>query len=234
MSIRPSVLALALGTISLTVVACGSNSASPRAHSAAATIPAVSAPHAPLAHLHILSPRAGGHTGTRVLVRVRLAGGGFAGHHAFLYRLDGRRVARAGQRLVLRNVHPGRHRLEVSFDNGAQATAAVRFTVRTPAPRPAAVTRTAPGPATPAPATPGPRRRRLRPCRPPAPHRRRPPVRRRRPRAPRPQPPPLPPRHHRPPRFPRAMPGTKIRITTAARQMGTAPSNDTAIGGMNP
>jgi hypothetical protein len=153
MSIRPPILAIALGTISLIVAACGSNSARPRAHSAAATIPAVPAPHPPLAHLHILSPRAGGHTGTRVLVRVRLADGGFAGRHAFLYRLDGRRVARAGERIVLRNVHPGRHRLEVSFDNGAHAAAAVRFTVRTPPPRPAPVTETSPGPATPTPTT---------------------------------------------------------------------------------
>jgi hypothetical protein len=159
MSIRPPILAVALGTISLIVVACGSNSASPGAHSAAATIPAVSAPHPPPAHLHILSPRAGAHTGARVLVRIRLADGGFAGRHAFLYRLDGRRGVRAGERFVLRNVHPGRHRLEVSFDNGAQAVAAVRFSVRTPA-RPASVIGTAPAPATPAsapaPTTPAP------------------------------------------------------------------------------
>ncbi len=122
--------------LALLIAGCGGTSpASPHTRTAVvATAAAISRPRPPVAHLRIISPRAGAHTGSSVAVRVRLGGDRTPGPRAFLYVLDRQPPRRAGDRLILRHLHPGRHRLVVRVGDGARAVAAVAFIVRAPAP----------------------------------------------------------------------------------------------------
>jgi hypothetical protein len=136
---------------------CGASSPASPAKSVAAATSTVSSPQPPAAHLRILSPHAGAHTGQTIVARVRVTGGGSVGSRSFVYRLDRRRPQRGSSRLTFRRLAPGRHRLVVSLENGARATAAVHFTVRAPKPRPAvAGSAAAPTPSTTTAATPAP------------------------------------------------------------------------------
>jgi hypothetical protein len=139
MRIRSTALAgLLVPLTGIIVTACGSSSSASHAKPVAAAASTVNNPKPPAAHLHILSPRPGAHTGQTVIVRLRLAGGGSPGRRAFVYRLDRHRPKRAGALFTLRHLHPGHHRLVISFDNGAKVTAATAFTVKAPKPQPAA------------------------------------------------------------------------------------------------
>jgi hypothetical protein len=154
------------GLLTVLVAGCGAHSAPPTRTSVAAAASTVGNPQPPVAHLRILAPRPGSRTGSTVLVRVRLTGGGSPGHRPFRYRLDGRPAVPAGARLTVRHLPPGRHRLSVTFADGAHAAATVSFIVRPLVPpaaatvegsKTAAATTTAPPPATTttsAPATP--------------------------------------------------------------------------------
>ena len=133
--ITPTVAASAL--LALLVAGCGGSSAksvtTSRTPVAATT---VSHAQAPSAHLRIISPRAGAHTGSTLTVRVRLPGISPTGPRAFVYVLDHQRARRAGSKLTFLNLRPGRHRLLVSFNDRARASAKVAFIVRAPAPTP--------------------------------------------------------------------------------------------------
>lgn len=153
MRIRSTALAGLLVPIAgILVTACGSSSSASHAKPIAAAASTVSNPQPPAAHLRILSPRPGAHTGRTVIVRVRLTGGGSPGRRAFVYRLDRHHPQRAGALFTLRHLQSGHHRLVVSFDDGAKASAAIAFTVKAPKPQPAAApvptTAAAPAPTT--------------------------------------------------------------------------------------
>jgi hypothetical protein len=145
--ITPTVTASAL--LALLVAGCGGSSAksvtTSRTPVAATT---VSHAQAPSAHLRIISPRAGAHTGSTLTVRVRLRGISPTGPRAFVYVLDHQRARRAGSKLTFLNLRPGRHRLLVSFNDRARASAKVAFIVRAPAPTPAPAAAAAPIPTT--------------------------------------------------------------------------------------
>ena len=147
MSLRATTITTALAALSAVLVsACGGSSSRVAAKSVAATAAATSAPQPPVAGVRILRPHNGVHTGSTLVVRVRLVGDR-PGRQALLYRLDRRPAQRAGERLVLRHLNPGRHRLLITIAGGAHGGAAVTFVVRRPAPPAPASASTAIAPA---------------------------------------------------------------------------------------
>lgn len=96
--------------------------------------PARAPASAPVAHLSILSPRAGAHTASTLTVRVALSGARSGATPRFRYVLD-RRLTRFGSaRLTFHDLVPGRHRLEVISTAASPIRATTTFTVRAPAP----------------------------------------------------------------------------------------------------
>ncbi len=88
---------------------------------------------APVAHLSILSPRAGAHTASTLTVRVKLTGTVTNGAQPFRYVLDHRLTRSGSDRLTFHNLAPGRHRLEVIWPSASPIHTDTTFIVRAPA-----------------------------------------------------------------------------------------------------
>ena len=119
---RNTGILLASGALAVAVSACGSGASSstssastastsaPAAASTQASTPATSV-SAPTPHLTILSPRAGGHTGSTLTVRVA-ATGAASGAQRFRYVLDGHFTRSGSTHVTFHELAPGVHRLE--------------------------------------------------------------------------------------------------------------------------
>lgn len=124
----------------LTASGCGSSTSkktssaastsAPVARSSSARAPA----SAPVAHLSVLSPRAGAHTGSTLTVRVALSGARTPATPRFRFVLDHRLTRSGSDRLTFHDLAPGRHRLEVVLAGSSPSRATTTFTVRAPAP----------------------------------------------------------------------------------------------------
>ena len=127
-------LSLAAALAATTTSGCASSGSAPRTPGATpvtrAQTSAVSPVRAP--RLSILSPRAGAHTGVMVTVRVALHDAPSSRGQRFRYVLDQRLTRSGGARLTLRDVAPGRHRLEVRAAGSPPASSTVTFIVRAP------------------------------------------------------------------------------------------------------
>jgi hypothetical protein len=150
---RNTGILLASGALAVAVSACGSGASSstssastastsaPAAASTQASTPATSV-SAPTPHLTILSPRAGGHTGSTLTVRVA-ATGAASGAQRFRYVLDGHFTRSGSTHVTFHELAPGVHRLEVVM-LGSSDHANTTFTVDAPAPAPAPARAAAP------------------------------------------------------------------------------------------
>jgi hypothetical protein len=172
---RTTGVLLASGALAVAVSACGSGASSSTSSANTASTPAPAAAStqastpttsvsAPTPHLTILSPRAGGHTGSTLTVRVA-ATGAPSGSQRFRYVLDGHFTRSGSTHVTFHELAPGVHRLEVAMlgsSDHANTTFIVNAPAPAPAPAPAAVAphaaETPPTTTTPAPAaapTPG-------------------------------------------------------------------------------
>jgi hypothetical protein len=129
--------------LAVAVSACGSSGSTastatvastpaPTSNQASSAKPSAAAP---TSHLAILSPRAGGHTGSTLTVRVA-ASGAPSGAQRFRYVLDGRFTRSGATHVTFHELAPGRHRLEVVM-LGSGDRANTTFTVNAPSPTPA-------------------------------------------------------------------------------------------------
>lgn len=166
---------LASAALSVAVSACGSSGSTGSANTASTPTGAPASTQAsnvkpaaavvPAAHLAILSPRAGGHTGSTLTVRVAASGAPSGAAPRLRYVLDGRFSRSGSTHVTFHELAPGLHRLQVMM-LGSTDTASTTFTVNAPAPAPAPApvatmpaateaphTTTAPTPAPQAPAT---------------------------------------------------------------------------------
>jgi hypothetical protein len=126
--------------LALAVSGCGGSSdagmTSTAAQPPAATQASTPKPVAviPAAHISILSPRSGSHTGSTVTVSVAVDGASAGSSRRLRYVLDHRFTRSGSARLTLHDVAPGRHHLDVRLASGASGRASTTFVVRAPAP----------------------------------------------------------------------------------------------------
>jgi hypothetical protein len=102
--------------------------------------------------VHIMSPRAGSHTGQDLTVRIRVTGTASGRVHAFRYLLDGVLTRHGDGRLTFHGLAPGRQHLVVSVTGQPTVHAAAVFVVRAPPPPPAPPPMSNPAPPMSAPA----------------------------------------------------------------------------------
>jgi hypothetical protein len=88
----------------------------------------------PAAHVSILSPRSGSHTGSTVTVSVAVNGASTGSSRRLHYVLDHRFTRSGSAHLTFHDVAPGRHHLDVRLASGASGRASTTFVVRAPAP----------------------------------------------------------------------------------------------------
>lgn len=131
--------ALVIVPLALLMSGCGgssTNTATSSSHSAgSATTQATTTTQAaapPAAHLSILSPRPGSHTGSTVAVRVGVSGAAPAGEQRFRYVLDQKLTRTGSSHLTFHEVAPGRHHLDVVLIGSAAPRRTATFTVRAP------------------------------------------------------------------------------------------------------
>jgi hypothetical protein len=121
------------GSTASTTSAAATPAQTPTINQASGAKPAASAP---TPHLAILSPHAGGHTGSTLTVRVAASGAPSGTAQRYRYVLDGRFTRSGSTHVTFHELAPGRHRLEVVM-LGSGDRANTTFTVNAPAPTPA-------------------------------------------------------------------------------------------------
>jgi hypothetical protein len=117
------------------VAGCGSSGASTSTTAKTPTANQASVKQPAVAHLSIVSPHAGAHTGSTLTVHVAATGAPSASSGQFRYVLDGRVVRSGSSKLTFHHLAPGRHSVRVVVVGNPQETSTT-FIVRAPAPAP--------------------------------------------------------------------------------------------------